>query len=465
MDSPEHVDAIVVGSGQGGTPLARALARSGRVTVLVEAADVGGTCVNVGCTPTKTMVASARVADVVRRAADYGVSIPAGGITVDLARVRARKDEMVHSWRSGSERSIASTSGLQLVRGVAQFVGPHTLHIDMDGTARILEAPLIFINTGLRPAVPPLDGLKDVESLDSTSIMQLDRLPEHLLVLGGGYVGLEFGQMFRRFGSRVSIIQRGAYLLPREDTDISEAVADVLREDGINVHLSTAAVRVDPRPAGIDLTIAALDGTPETLSGSHLLVAVGRTPNTEGLNLSAAGIRSGAHGYIPTDDQLQTNVPGVYALGDVRGGPAFTHISYDDFRIVRTNVLEGGSASVRDRLVPYTVFIDPQLGRVGLTEREARDQGHAVRVAKLPMNRVARAREVGETRGVMKAVIDADSKAILGCAILGIEGGEVMAVVQVAMLGHLPYTALKEGVFAHPTLAESLNNLFMTLDS
>jgi pyruvate/2-oxoglutarate dehydrogenase complex dihydrolipoamide dehydrogenase (E3) component len=457
----QHVDAMVIGSGQGGTPLARALAASGRRTILVEQGLVGGTCVNVGCTPTKTMVASARVAEMVRRAAEYGVRVPPGEVQVDLTTVVARKNRMVQSWRTGSERSIESTDGLQLVRGSAHFVGSHAVQVER----AVFEAPLIFINTGLRPSVPSLEGLDTVSWLDSTSIMELDQVPEHLIVLGGGYVGLEFGQMFRRFGSRVSIVQRGAYLLSREDPDVADAVADILREDGIEVYVSTSAVRVARGPSGIQLTVRSREGVEQTLGGSHLLLAIGRTPNTERLNLSAAGINVNTHGYIPTDDQLQTNVPGIYALGDVRGGPAFTHISYDDFRIVRTNVLDNGTASVKDRLVPYTVFIDPQLGRVGMTEREALDQGRKIRVARLPMNRVARAREAGETRGVMKAIVDADTGEILGCAILGMEGGEVMAVVQVAMMGHLPYTALKEGVFAHPTLAESLNNLFMTLDN
>jgi pyruvate/2-oxoglutarate dehydrogenase complex dihydrolipoamide dehydrogenase (E3) component len=462
----ERIDALVIGSGQGGTPLARELARSGRRTVLVEGANVGGTCVNVGCTPTKTMVASARVADVVRRAAEYGVRLPDGPVSIDLERVHTRKEAVVQSWRRGSQRSIDSTSGLTLVRGTAHFVGPHAIEVVSDGIAdvRRFEAPLAFINTGLRPAVPALPGLERLEWLDSTRIMELVHLPEHLLVLGGGYVGLEFGQMFRRFGSRVTIVQRGPRLLPREDADISEAVAEILLEDGLDVLLDTAVSGVTGGLNSVQLTARSAGGVERTLDGSHLLVATGRTPNTEALGLASAGIRSDARGYIPTDDRLETNVSGVYALGDVRGGPAFTHISYDDFRIARTNVIEGGSASVRDRLVPYTVFIDPQLGRVGMSETEARAQGRNIRVATLPMHRVARAREVGETRGVMKAVVDAESQQILGCAVLGIEGGEVMSVLQVAMMGRLPYTAIKEGVFAHPTLAESLNNLFMTLD-
>jgi pyruvate/2-oxoglutarate dehydrogenase complex dihydrolipoamide dehydrogenase (E3) component len=294
--------------------------------------------------------------------------------------------------------------------------------------------------------------------------MELDDVPEHLLIVGGGYVAVEFAQMFRRFGSRVSIIQRGKRLLGREDAEISDAVAEILREDGIDVELESEVRGVRASRRGLELMLRGGSGAERSIGGSHLLVAAGRVPNTEALDLAAAGIHSDTRGYIPTNDRLETNVPGVYALGDVRGGPAFTHISYDDFRIIRSNLIEGGDASIRDRLVPYTVFMDPQLGRVGLTERQALAQERRIRVARLPMSRTARGREVSETRGMMKAVVDADSGQILGCAILGIHGGEIMAVLQVAMMGRVPYTAIKEGVFAHPTLAESLNNLFMTLD-
>src|SRR5262249_13423402 len=290
-------------------------------------------------------------------------------------------------------------------------------------------APEIFINAGLRPAVPALPGLERVKWLDSTSIMELERVPEHLLVLGGGDVGLGYGQMFRRFGSRVSVVQRGPALLSREDPDIADAVVQIVREDGIEVLLDTSALGVEGDGQRLDLRVRSTDGSERTLTGSHLLVATGRASNADHLDLGAAGIQATANGFIPTDDRLRTNVPGIYALGDIRGGPAFTHISYDDFRIIRSNVIEGGDVSIKDRLGPYAVFIGPQLGRVGLTEREAVEQGHQIRIARLPMNRVARAREVGETRGVMKAVVDADSGQILGCAILGIEGGEVMAVL------------------------------------
>ncbi|HLZ81562.1 MAG TPA: FAD-dependent oxidoreductase, partial [Ktedonobacteraceae bacterium] len=311
-----------------------------------------------------------------------------------------------------------------------------------------------------RPSKPTISGIDAVATLDSTSIMELDSVPSHLLVLGGGYIGLEFGQMFRRFGSDVTIIQRGARLLAREDGDVADAVAEIMREDGIEVLLTTTPLQVEQTGTGeIRLTVKSATGE-RVLHGTHLLLAAGRTPNSDSLNLAATGVETDKHGNIPVNEQLETNVPGIYALGDIKGGPAFTHISYDDFRIIRTNLLEKGHASIHDRLVPYTVFIDPQLGRIGLSEAEARAQGRNIQVAKMPMNYVARALELDETRGFMKAIVDADTEQILGCAILGIEGGEIMSALEIAMMGKLPYTVLRDGVFAHPTLAESLNNLF-----
>jgi pyruvate/2-oxoglutarate dehydrogenase complex dihydrolipoamide dehydrogenase (E3) component len=292
--------------------------------------------------------------------------------------------------------------------------------------------------------------------LDSTSIMELDTVPDHLLVLGGGYVGLEFGQMFRRFGSQVTIVQRGPRLLAREDADVADAVADILREDGVNVLLNTDTVRVEPGPR----LVVRANGGEQTLSGSHLLVAVGRVPNTDGLNLAASGLQTDRAGFLPANERLETSVSGIYALGDVKGGPAFTHISYDDYRILKRRLIDGEDATITGRQVPYTVFIDPQLGRVGLSEAQARQAGRPIRVAKMPMDYVARADEMDEKRGFMKAVVDAETQQILGCAILGIEGGEIMAMLQIAMMGQVPYPVLQEAIFAHPTLAESLNNLF-----
>jgi pyruvate/2-oxoglutarate dehydrogenase complex dihydrolipoamide dehydrogenase (E3) component len=463
MTIPQQYDAIVIGSGQAGTPLSTALAEAGMHTALIEREHVGGTCVNEGCTPTKTMVASARVAYLARRGADYGVRT--GDIRIDMERVRQRKRDIVNSFRNGSQGRIEKTANLELIFGEASFTGAKSLLVRLkDGGQRVLTAGKVFINAGARPSVPALDGLKAVSFLDSTSIMELDTVPEHLLVLGGGYVGLEFGQMFRRFGSRVTIVQSAGQLLNREDPDIAQEVAKILQQDGVEVLLNATANRVSQSDGSIRLEVQQ-QGHSTALAGSHLLVATGRIPNSDTLNLAAAGVQTDDHGFIKVNGRLETTSNGIYALGDIKGGPAFTHISYDDFRIIRTNLIEKGSATTDGRLVPYTVFIDPQLGRVGSSETEARKQKRNIRVAKLPMTSVARALEVDETRGFMKAIVDGETNQILGAAVLGIEGGEVMSAFQVAMMGKLPYTALRDGVFAHPTLAESLNNLFMAMDS
>ena len=463
MTPTTHYDAIVIGAGQAGGPLSTTLARAGWKTALIERVHVGGTCINEGCTPTKTMVASARVAYLTRRGADYGVQT--GPVSVDMKKVRQRKRDIVDSFRNGSQRRIEQTEGVDLLIGEAAFTDPKTLEVRLNnGEARQLTANTILINAGARPAKPSMTGIENVATLDSTSIMELDEVPEHLLVVGGGYIGLEFGQMFRRFGSQITVIQRGANLLAREDSDVAEEVASIMREDGIEVLLETKPVHVEQSSTGtISLTVQTKTGEC-TLTGSHLLMAAGRVPNTDWLNLEVAGIQTDKRGFIQANERLETNVPGIYALGDIKGGPAFTHISYDDFRIIRTNLLEKGNASIQERLVPYTVFIDPQLGRVGLSETDARAQGRNIQVAKMPMNYVARALEMDEPRGFMKAVVDADTGQILGAAVLGIEGGEIMAILEVAMIGKVPYTVLRDGVFAHPTLAESLNNLFSTLE-
>lgn len=463
MTSSQQYDAIVIGSGQAGTPLSIALAQAGMRTALIEREHVGGTCVNEGCTPTKTMVASGRVAYLARRAAEYGVHT--GAISIDLREVRQRKRDIVDSFRSRSQSRIENAPNLELIVGNARFLGPRLIEVCLnDGSQRVLSAQYVFINAGTRASHPKLDGLDDIPFLDNTSIMELDAVPEHLLILGGGYIGLEFGQLFRRFGSRVTIVQSAGRLLTSEDPDIADEVARILRQDGVAIVLKGKATRVSRSDGSFRLEVQQ-EGSSTTLVGSHLLVATGRAPNSDTLNLHAAGIQRNDRGFIQVNDRLETTADGVYALGDIKGGPAFTHISYDDFRIIRANLLEKKTASIANRLVPYTLFIDPQLGRVGLTETEARAQNRNIRVAKLPMTSVARALEVNETRGYMKAIVDSETDQILGAAILGIEGGELMSALQVAMIGKLPYTALRDGVFAHPTLAESLNNLFMAMDS
>ena len=460
MASPEQFDAIVIGTGQGGKPLAGALAKAGWKTAILERADlVGGTCVTVGCTPTKTMVGSARVAHLVRRAADYGVNV--GSLAVDQRVVRKRKRDIVEMFSGGSRRGLEKLEHNTLIMGEGRFTGPRELEVTMnDGSGtRYIEAEKIFINAGARPRIPPIPGLQDVSYLDSTSIMELDQVPRHLVVLGGGYVGLEFGQMFRRFGSEVTIVEMADRLMGREDPDVAEKVTEILREDGLDIRLGTSVERIAGGERSVQVGVRGPSGE-ETIEGSHLLVAAGRVPATETLNLEAAGVTVDERGFIPVNERLETNVAGIWALGDITGGPAFTHIAYDDFRILRDNLLHDGQATTVGRLVPYCVFIDPELGRVGLSEEEAKARGLNYQVVSMPMTHVARALEVDETRGFMKAVIDADSKQILGCAILGIAGGEIMSQLQIAMMGNVPATKLREAVFAPPCLSEAFNNLF-----
>jgi pyruvate/2-oxoglutarate dehydrogenase complex dihydrolipoamide dehydrogenase (E3) component len=456
MASFEHYDAIVIGAGQAGTPLSQALAAAGMRTALVEREHVGGTCINEGCTPTKTMIASGRVAYLSRRAADYGVHT--GSIRIAMEEVRKRKRDIVSLFRSGNERRIKATAGLDLIYGEAAFTGPRSIDVRLRKGTLSATADRFFINAGCRPGVPNLIG-PGTPYLNSTSIMELAKVPNHLLILGGGYVGVEFGQLFRRLGSQVTIVQRSAQLLAEEDGDVAAGVVKILNEDGVKVLLNATAEAATRSRSRILMKVRQ-DRSPRTLNGTHLLVATGRVPNSDILNLPAAGVATDNRGFIRTNEKLETNVDGIFALGDIKGGPAFTHISYDDFRIIRTNLIEKGNATIANRLLPYTVFLDPQLGRIGMTEKEAKAQGRNFRVAKIPMSYVARALEVDESRGFMKAVVDSSSGQILGAAVLGIEGGEIMAQIQLAMMGNLPYTLLKDAIFAHPTLAESLNNLF-----
>jgi pyruvate/2-oxoglutarate dehydrogenase complex dihydrolipoamide dehydrogenase (E3) component len=458
MTEVTHYDAIILGSGQGGNPLAVALSAKGKRTALIERAAVGGTCVNYGCTPTKTMVASAEIAYLARRAAEYGVML--GNVSVDMLAVRKRKQDVVKTWREGSESSLKQAAHVDLIYGEGSFLAPKQLRVRLNaGGERMLTADMIVIDTGLRASAPPLDGLESVPYLDNASVMELGELPDHLLVLGGGYVGVEFAQMFRRFGSQVTVIQMGKQLLPREDPDIAAEIARILAEDGIEILLEATTESAASIKGRLRLMVS-VNGVRRNLEGTHLLVATGRRPNIEKLNLRAAGVATDDHGYIRVNDKLETTAPGVYAIGDVKGGPAFTHLSYDDYRVLKTNLLEGGNRSIAGRLVPSCVFIDPQLGRIGLNEKEAAEQGKKVRIAKLPMTSVARAVETGRTRGFMKALVDPETNEILGAAILGEGGGELMSMIQIAMMGKLKYTDLHDAMLAHPTLAESLNNLF-----
>lgn len=458
------VDALVIGTGQAGKPLAGALAAAGLRTVVVEEGRVGGTCVLTGCTPTKTMVASARVAHLARRARDYGVEV--GDVSVDLGAVRSRKRDIVDAFSASSREGLEKHGTLELVFGRARFVAPRTVDVALrEGGTRRIAAERVFINTGTRTRMLSLDGIDEVEVLDHASIMELGEVPDHLVVLGGGFVGLEFAQMFLRFGARVTILEAGPRIAPREDDDVADALRKILEEDGIVVHTGARARGVDRAGAGIRVRFGSEHEDPgDSVEGSHLLMAAGRVPNADDLGLELAGVERTERGYIRVNDRLETTADGVWALGDVNGGPPFTHVSYDDHRIVERNVLGDGNASRAGRLLPYTLFTDPQLGRVGLTERDARERGHRVGVARLPMRNVARAAETDETRGFMKAVVDADTGAILGAAILGVEGGELATMIQLAMMGGLTVQDLRDGVFSHPTFGESLNTLFATLD-
>lgn len=460
QQAAEHFDLLVIGSGQAGNPLAAAFAAKGKRVAMVERGAVGGTCVNYGCTPTKAMVASAEMAALARRGAEFGVRV--GEVAVDMAAVRDRKREIVAKSRGSSEKSVEKNA--ELLRGEASFVGPKTVRVRLnEGGERTVLGGVVVIDTGLSPELPKVEGIGDVPTLDNVSVMELQRVPGHLLVLGGGYIGIEFAQMFRRFGAAVTVVQHGPQLLEREDADVAERLTDILREDGITILLGAKATRVEQGGDGVRLTVE-MDGQEHVVEGTDLLVATGRKPNTAVLELEKAGVETDEKGYVRVNDRLETTAAGVYAVGDVKGGPAFTHIAYDDYRVLRENLLEGGSRSIKHRVVPYCVYTDPQLGRVGLSETEAKEQGRAYKVARLEMTSVARAFETGQTRGMMKALVDPETKEILGAAILGAEGGEIMSMIEIAMMGKLPYTALRDATLAHPTYAESLNRLFGSLE-
>ena len=452
-------DAIVIGSGQSGPFLAVRLAQAGMKTALIEREHLGGTCVNDGCTPTKTLVASARTAHVARRAADYGVNI-GGPVSVDMKAVKARKDRVVGQSIEGLTQWIAGTANLTLIWGHARFSGPTTVEVK----GETLEASKIFLNVGGRAVLPTWHGIADVPVLTNTSMMAVDALPEHLIVAGGSYIGLEFAQMYRRFGARVTVVEYGDRLIAREDPEVSREVQAILEREGVNFHFSVQSAKVTPGDGGQGVRIALnADGPAHELVGSHLLAAVGRRPNTDDLGLDKAGIATDSRGFITVDDELRTSVPGVWAMGDANGHGAFTHTSYNDFQIVASNLLDGGKRRVSDRITAYALFTDPPLGRVGMTEAEVRARGKPALVGVMPMTRVSRAKERGETQGFMKVLVDAESERILGAALLCIEGDEIVHSILDVMAANASYKVIERAVHIHPTVSELIPTLLGNL--
>jgi pyruvate/2-oxoglutarate dehydrogenase complex dihydrolipoamide dehydrogenase (E3) component len=445
-------DAIVIGSGQAGVPLSFHLADIGWQVALIEKGPLGGTCINTGCTPTKTMVHRAQVAYYARNAARWGVR--ASGVSADLQAIVAQKNNVVHRFREGREKQVKRRPNLHFHTGQAQFVDVHQIRVG----ETMLESEKIFINTGGVARIPLIPGLDAIQYLTNENIMDLTVLPEHLIVLGGGYIGLEFGQMFGRFGSRVTVIHNGEQIVSHEDPEVAAELQRVLEEEGLTFLLNAQATRVEQEGDTIVVSVDRASG-PTVVSGSHLLTAIGRRANTDGLGLEKAGIETDPSGFLKVNDRLETNVPGIWALGDVNGGPAFTHISYNDFQIVDANLTQGKKLTTANRLIPYSVFTDPQLAGVGMTEKEARAKGYKLKIGKIPMSYVARAIERDETAGLMKIIVDAANDQILGATVLATDGGELIHVLYTLMLANLPYTLLKGAVYIHPTLAEGFFSL------
>ena len=449
----KHFDAIIIGAGQAGPSLAGRLTSAGKTVAFIERKHFGGTCVNTGCMPTKAMVASAYAAHLARRGADYGVTT--GPITIDFARVMARKDTVRFNSRKGVEGWLKGMPNITVIEGHARFEGPHEVRVG----GELLSADQIFLNVGGRAATPDFPGVEDVPYLTNVSIMDLDTLPRHLIVIGGSYIGLEFAQMFRRFGSEVTVIEKGPRLIGREDADVSDAILAILEKEGINFRLNAECIRFarrgDEVVAGVDCTA----GAPEIV-GSHLLLATGRRPNTDDLDLDRAGVKTDARGYVEVDETLRTNVPHIFAMGDCNGRGAFTHTAYNDFEIIAANLIDGEARKVSDRIATYGLFIDPPLGRAGMTETEARKSGRKLLIGTRPMTRVGRAVEKGETEGFMKVIVDADSKEILGASILGTGGDEAVQSILDVMYAGKPYTTITHAVHIHPTVSELIPTVF-----
>ena len=455
-----NYDAIILGAGQAGPSLGSRLTGAGMKVALVERKFLGGTCVNTGCMPTKALVASAYAAHLARRAADYGVILEGGAasVTIDMKKAHARSLGVTEHARAGVEKWLLGMPGCTLLRGHARFEGPHTMRVGDE----LLTAPRIFLNVGGRAIVPDMPGVREVPFLNNTSMLALDRVPQHLLVVGGSYIGLEFAQMFRRFGAEVTVVEKSSRLIPREDEDVSQAIREILEAEGITVRTRAECIGLKPHAQGAAITLDCSEGPPLAV-GTDVLLAVGRRPNTDDLGLDRAGIAVDAHGYIQVDETLETSVPGVWALGDCNGRGAFTHSSYNDYEIVAANLLDGEHRTVSQRLLAYGLFIDPPLGRVGLTEAQARAAGRPLLIAKRPMTRVNRAVEKGETLGFMKAVVDQETRKILGAAILGVGGDEAIHGVLDVMHAGLAYDVLRWAVPIHPTVSELIPTLLLDL--
>jgi len=450
-------DAVIIGTGQAGPSLARRLVAAGRKVAVIERGHFGGTCVNNGCTPTKAMIASAYAAHLARRHAEYGVKI-GGPVSVDMKAVKARKDAIVAPSRNGLERSLKNLEGCTVFQGHGRFVGPHQVKVG----ETVLVAEQIFINVGGRPAVPTMPGLDQVAYLTSETMMDVDFLPGHLIVIGGSYIGLEFAQMFRRFGSQVTVVEMAPRLIAREDEDVSMGVADALEAEGIELRLSATCLAAKKHENGIAVHLECTEGPPDVV-GSHLLLAVGRRPNTDDLGLDKAGVATDQRGYITVDDRLQTNVPGIFALGDCNGGGAFTHTSYNDFEIVAANLLDGEDRKVSDRITAYALYTDPPLGRCGMTEGEVRKSGRPALIATMPMEDVSRAFEKGETSGFMKILVDKESKQFLGASLFGLNGDEIVHTILDQMYAEAPCTVMARAMHIHPTVTELLPTMLQEL--
>jgi len=454
----KHLDAIIIGTGQAGPSLAARFSAAGKAVAIIERHKFGGTCVNTGCIPTKTMVASAYAAHVARRGAEFGFSVN-GDICMDMRRVKARKDAISGRSNKGVEEGLRTLENCTVVQGHARFQSPRTVVVNKE----VFEADKIYINVGGRASVPEMPGIHDVPFLTNSSMMEVDFLPEHLVVVGGSYVGLEFAQMYRRFGSEVTIVEKGPALIGREDEDISQAVREIIEAEGIRVRLNAKCISLAKHEGGVAVRTQCVEGEPD-VSGSHVLLAVGRTPNTSDLDLDRAGVATDKYGYILVDDQLQTNVPGIWALGDCNGRGAFTHTSYNDYEIVADNLFSADHRRVSDRIQAYALYIDPPLGRCGMTESEIRSSGRRALLAKYAMSRVSRAYEKGETQGLIKVCVDAETKQILGAAILGTGGDEIIHVLLDMMYAKAPYTVIQRAMHIHPTVAEYLPTVMAKLE-